>query len=459
MQTPAPQGLISAEQLQSAKTKLRYSKSDSRYWLPRVYRPTNSQGKASPHYAMQVQFKGRHLTFGLYTGNREAAARRASRIYDDLGALGVEATVEKHRAKRPEVTSIATVGEYLRAARSVMSVRPVSFAGYSRHLYQIVGDIIDARGPRKARHAAIEGAPLSAITPEALQRWRLAFVARAQGDARKERSARISCNSILQQARSLFSPKVVKFLGSLKLPDPLPFTGVERFKRESQRYISRIDAGALLRKARQQLADKDPDSFLVVMLALAAGLRRGELDKLLWSNVDLNGGRIIIEDTEQGRVKSEESRGAVDIDQHTVELLRGFYARAASKFVIEGGRETRGSRRSWNRYRCEAVFDHVNWWLRRHGVKDAKPLHTLRKESGALVVSAHGIYEASRHLRHRDIAITAAHYADKKARTVVDVGALLQADEAKAENIIKLPSDNPVPRVEGTVRRRSRSVS
>ena len=156
MQTPAPQGLISAEQLQSAKTKLRSSKSDSRYWLPRVYRPTNSQGKASPHYAMQVQFKGRHLTFGLYTGNREAAARRASRIYDDLGALGVEATVEKHRAKRPEVTSIATVGEYLRAARSVMSVRPVSFAGYSRHLYQIVGDIIDARGPRKARHAAIE---------------------------------------------------------------------------------------------------------------------------------------------------------------------------------------------------------------------------------------------------------------------------------------------------------------
>jgi integrase len=262
----------------------------------------------------------------------------------------------------------------------------------------------------------------------------------------------------------LFAPKVVKFLGSLKLPNPLPFTGVERFPRESQHYISRIDAGALLRKARQQLADKDPDSFLVVMLALAAGLRRGELDQLLWSNVDLDRGRIIIEDTEQGRVKSEESRGAVDIDQHTVELLRGFYARAASKFVIEGGPEARGSRRSWNRYRCEVVFGHVNWWLRRHGVKDAKPLHTLRKESGALVVSAHGIYEASRHLRHRDIATTAAHYADKKGRTVVDMGALLRADEANAENIIELPSDNPAAKVEapksaGTGRRCPRSVS
>ena len=163
----------------------------------------------------------------------------------------------------------------------------MSFAAYASHLLRITGDIIGSRSPHKARQTrgtrqAVEETPLSVITPEALQVWRLAFVSRAGGDGAKARSARTSCNSIIRQARSLFSPKVVKFLGSLRLPQPLPFAGVEFFPRESMRYVSRIDAGALLRKARHELVDEDPDGFLAILLALAAGLRRGEIDQLLW---------------------------------------------------------------------------------------------------------------------------------------------------------------------------------
>jgi hypothetical protein len=65
-----------------------------------------------------------------------------------------------------------------------------------------------------------------------------------------------------------------------------------------------------------------------------------------------------------------------------------------------------------------------------------KPLHTLRKESGALVVSREGIYAASGHLRHRDIATTSAHYADKKSRTVIDVAGLLESGPA---NVVSMP--------------------
>ena len=106
---------------------------------------------------------------------------------------------------------------------------------------------------------------------------------------------------------------------------------------------------------------------------------------MLWSNVDFDGDRIIVDSSEHGRLKTPESQGAVDIDQHTVEILRGFRARGTSRFVVEGGRESPNSGRTWGRYRCGATFNYVIWWLRRHGVDTAKPLHTLRRESGCLV--------------------------------------------------------------------------
>ena len=63
----------------------------------------------------------------------------------------------------------------------------------------------------------------------------------------------------------------------------------------------------------------------------------------------------------------------------------------------------------------------------------------MRKESGSLIASSQGIYAASRHLRHRDIAVTAAHYADKKTRVAIDTASLLKADEEPAGNIIEWP--------------------
>ena len=66
--------------------------------------------------------------------------------------------------------------------------------------------------------------------------------------------------------------------------------------------------------------------------------------------------------------------------------------------------------------------------LRAHGVEGNKAIHTLRKEAGAIVATRDGIFAASQFLRHADIATTAAHYADKKTRTVIDMGALLDED-------------------------------
>ena len=387
------------------------------------------------------------MAFTLSTGNKHAAAKRAAVIYGELLAHGIEATLARRRAHRPEGEGVVSIGEYLRAAQSVMAVRASSFTAYATYLRRIAGDVLGLRSAqraktkqKRARRQVIENAPLSILTPEAVQAWRLAFVARAGVNGTKARSARISANSMIRLARSLFAFKVVKFLGALRLPDPLPFRGVEFFPRESMRYTSRIDAGVLMRQAREELAESDPDSFLAMLLALGAGLRRKEIDNLLWSHVDFARGRIIVEESEHGQLKTEDSRGTVDIDPRAVEILARFRAKAQGQFVIEAKRAIAGeASRPWGkRYRCLRVFDSANRWLKAHGIEGHKALHVLRKEAGALVATREGIFAASQFLRHRDIAITAAVYADKKTRTVIDMGALLDAGEPRPGNVIAM---------------------
>jgi hypothetical protein len=51
------------------------------------------------------------------------------------------------------------------------------------------------------------------------------------------------------------------------------------------------------------------------------------------------------------------------------------------------------------------------------------------------VATRDGIFAAARFLRHAGIEVTAAHYADKKTRTVIDMAALLSSGSPMPENI------------------------
>jgi integrase len=402
-------------------------KNDSRYWRPRIFRPINARGEASPHYSMRLQVHGRRMAFSLGTGNAEAAARKAASIYTDFLTLGIEGALAKHRPKKA-ADSIGTVGEWIQTARSVATVNPATFALYAAALRKIVGDIIRVKRNRKrfgpkgggARtyRQAIDAAPLAFLSPAAVQKWRIEYVKHAKTPA-EQRSRMTSCNSTLRQARSLFGKKIAKFVS---LPEPPPFKGVEFFPRQSAKYFSRIDAKALLTQARDELAENDTPAFLVVLIALAAGLRKGEIDTLCWHQIDFERGLVRVENTDTASLKSADSRGEVPIDASVVEILRGYRARATAVFVIEGGEGLAGPR-TWGRnYRVQNVFDRVTAWLRKHGVTAKKPLHELRKELGALITTEHGIYAASRVLRHADLSTTAAHYTDLKTRPTIPVG-------------------------------------
>src|SRR5207237_1635157 len=94
-------------------------------------------------------------------------------------------------------------------------------------------------------------------------------------------------------------------------------------------------------------------------------------------------------------------------------MFRGFRARSSGNFVVESSVAPR-PHTAYSHYRCERHFVALNKWLRERGVTGNRPLHTLRKEYGSQVCAKHGIYAASRALRHADIAITSQHYLDKR---------------------------------------------
>ena len=377
------------------------------------------------------------MAFSLGTGNAEAAARKAANVYTDFLTLGVEGALAKYRPQKA-TDSLTTVGQWIEAARSVATVNPATFALYAAALRKIVGDIIRVkrnrkrfgpkRGGAREYRSAIDAAPLALLSPAAIQKWRMEYVKRAKTPA-EQRSRMTSCNSTLRQARSLFGKKIVRFV---PLPEPAPFQHVEFFPRQSAKYFSRIDAKALLTQARNELAEKDSPAFLVVLLALAAGLRKGEIDTLCWHQIDFERGVVRVEHTDTASLKSADSRGEVPIDSSVVKVLRGFRARATGAFVIEGGDNLSGPRLWGRHYRVQGVFDRVTAWLRKHGVTARKPLHELRKELGALITSEHGIYAASRVLRHSDLSTTAAHYTDLKTRPTIPVGEWLMPQNVVA---------------------------
>ena len=411
---------------------------------------------------MKVAYKGRRMAFTLGTSNQAAAALTAAGIYLDLLSLGVEATLSKHRPQTEKPEKVATVGEWIDAAKKVTSVNDATFNQYAASLRKMVGDIVSVKrddsrfGPKKGGaskyRASIDASSLEILTLEAIMAWRNEYIRKAKNPAEKK-SRMTSCNSTIRQARSLFAGTLVYTIKGLLLPNPRPFEiplELKHAKGEqnplfypaaNSKYVSKIDAKELLRKASYDLEPKNPAAFLAMLLALGAGLRRGEIDSLCWHQIDTQGGFISVEVTEKAGLKTKSSEGIVEIDEKTAGILQGYKARTKAKagdFVIEPeviSRKEAGPKIWGQHYRANATFETLNAWLRANGVTARKPLHELRKELGSLLTQEHGIHAASQMLRHSSIQITAAHYAARKSRTTVSVGSWLTPEE-----VIQMPA-------------------
>ena len=429
--------------------KFNFGKTDVRYWQDAVFLPEyRIKGKkvAVRDWHVRIQWRGRRETFNLKTSNKAAAAAKARDVYTMLVGAGWDATLVKFK---PDVApkSVSTIGDFLNELRGHWSGKPKTFEDYCRSFRTILSQIFGIKGGREkfdylkggrdAWIAKIDRIKLADVTPDKVNKWRIAFVKEAGGNPVKQRRARITWNSLMRQAKSLFASELLRHVAMHK-PEKLPFDGVAFYKRESMRYHSKVDIEALISDAVHELPQEQLKIFL---LATMVGLRRAEIDRLQWDAFQWRKGVIRIETTEHSTPKTSDSAGDVPIDKELAALFLGWHAKATGLFVIESDVEPRTGT-SYAHYRAQSHFDALIKWLKSKGVTAIKPLHELRKEFGSQLCAKSGIYAASRALRHADIAITAQHYVDQKERVTFGMG-----------NLLVMPSNvTPIPTSDGKIR-------
>ena len=428
-----------------------FSRTDLRYWYDKVKKPPNGKGRPVKDYSIQISFRNRRTRFPLRTANKDAAAKKAQTIYLFLLSNGWEQTIAKFKDTTSKPQPAATVGELIGVAREISDAAPRTFSDYCKSLRRIVADIqkIETESSRfdptsgggnERWRAKVDRIPLDRITPFEVQKWKREFIKPYENNPAKLKARKNSANSFIRQAKALFAKKHIHEVSQrITLPDPLPFEGVKLFPRSSSRYVSTIDAAELLQAAMSELgapqcANESPEhwrsrlqQFKVFLLGICVGLRRNEIDTLLWNQFLPEQGLIRIQETKFFKPKSEDSADDVELEPELVQLFEELKELSRGDFVIESSRKPTESV-SYDRIRAEPVFADLYAWLREKGITENKPLHTLRKEFGSMINKRYGIYAASRALRHADTSVTAAHYLDKKERTTFGFRELLDAN-------------------------------
>jgi hypothetical protein len=316
--------------------KLKFNKNDARYWMRKVSFHT----KNSRTYSVHIQHDNKRRRVGLKTTEKQQAGALALKFYIKLRALGWDETLRwwKGGASVSTKKSDVTIGEYLDAVRAKSLIHAKTIGSYASALRKITADIagITHGRPRSAWRERAEAIKLDTLTAQAIEDWRADFIRRGSTNPLKEKSARVSANSTIGQARSLFSAEIISRVRDVvELPNPVPFTGVKVQRVHVTHYRSGFNVETLLESARQELATTKPEQFKIFLLGAMAGLRRNEIDKLPWSAFRWDEGVIHIAATEYFRPKSRESENDIPVDTELMEIFPGYHARRQGEFVIE----------------------------------------------------------------------------------------------------------------------------
>jgi integrase len=198
---------------------------------------------------------------------------------------------------------------------------------------------------------------------------------------------------------------------------------------------------ALVAKARHELRAASPESYKLLLLCLCAGLRRGEADVCLWTQLNGDDNSIRIEANKYIEPKHG-SGGTVYVDPSLMRELLSLKEPEQDGFVVNSPLGWKAT--TYRRYRCEPHWRTLIGWLESNGINARKKVHELRKLFGDAIVKRHGIFAGSAQLRHSTIQMTASHYTDPRQRAALPVGNLFSdgCESTPSENSKQTPQSS-----------------
>jgi hypothetical protein len=454
------------------KNPSKFSKNDRRYWEARVYRPVyrdeSGRSKETGNFAVRIQAHGERRGVSLRDTAQREAAKSAMALSKLIDTHGWERGLAEFRGDAPKPRNTLTLGDYLDEVAATGEIAPRTLRTYASKVRRIAADLGNIRLPGKLNkfdhvnggaetwQRLVDRVLLSKMTPEAIQQWLTNHLAQFRGNPAKLGSATITGNSCIRAGKAIFAERIRERLQHLTLPDPLPFVGMRTSKESPTRYRSKIEnpeimlvagsrelAQATLETEHQAIwqeqggegraplpspaeviraelrASRKREAFKGLVFGLCAGLRRGEIDRLQWSQVDFARSLIVIEPTDCFAPKSN-SVGDIPIDEEIVKLMKEWKKASTSRFVVDGVEPKTDT--DSHHYRAERAHAELIRWLKDKGLTVRNPLHALRKEFGSIVCQKAGVYVASRLLRHANITMTAAVYTDDRGRVTSGLG-------------------------------------
>lgn len=433
----------SVQEVSSGLSSAVRGKTHADYWLKKVFHPkyrTDGGMRETGTFSVKIQFSGRRELFPLNTANRPEAARKSKRIWASLVANGWDKTLAEHKPQATYIPPVfVTVGDYLDYLASKHFYTPEALYRNQTKFFTALSSMFenDGLGSRfRARRARLEKANeklrairLSDLTPRRVEEWKNSYLASRSGNPVREIRAKHTLDSYIRASKAMFGVKIRKRLGDfgVVIPDPVPFANTTTVTRgrSSFRYHSRIDPIRLTNLALDELQGDKIELLKIFLLALHLGLRRNEIDKLLWTQFDFERGILRIEVTEFAQLKTAGSEDDLSLEPELAGFFQSEARNATSIFVIDSTcipRKTGG----WQHYRAHRPLTDLCDWLRAKGVDSQKPIHTLRKEFGKLITEKLGLFAASLALRHQDTSVTAIYYADDTRPKHTGLGRLIR---------------------------------
>lgn len=413
-------------------------KTKAAYWTDKI-QLEKKPGWKSSNYFVRIQALGTRRKVKLNSTYKDEAAREAMALFKGIFANGWPKEEGEHLPTSGDssLPKDPTIEDWVTAVRAKTMLAEGTVDKYYESLQTIVGEVLGIPRARKPeKRALIKAFPVASITKDTLANWQASRIkATRKLDAVAEQRALNTIRSLIVNARSLFTDDIFEaFNIDVEELKYKPFKRLKLPKKGDGSYSSRFDAVRLLATATRELAGdpsdyhtaEDPkfEQWKILYLALVAGLRYKEIDRLRIQDINTNKEIIAVRLHETFKPKTDASLGDIGISRSASDVIDGMIKRTSGRWIIKDGAPNKSSR-----YRASEHHDALVEWLKNYeerGFKPfadiQKPIHELRKEAGSFVNKEHGLVATQKFLRHKSILTTAGSYVEAKGKITTGLG-------------------------------------